>query len=130
MDQLSIAALGPHAGSLPRRWSSSQLLVACFSQWPARNCRGEGVLPRLALKDNWYSNRANARTNPMEHISEQCWTRIESLRHRLRSICREADRDELASIDAEMVELREVVFTALGGREEGAPTSGRSEVPR
>lgn len=58
----------------------------------------------------------------LEHISEQCWTRIESLRHRVKSICRGAHEDELKSIDAEMVELREIVFTSLKAREE-APTS-------
>lgn len=59
----------------------------------------------------------------MEHISEQCWARIESLRHRVKSVCREADKDELASIDAELVELREIVFTSFQAREAGAASS-------
>ncbi len=58
----------------------------------------------------------------MEHISEQCWAMIEGLRHRVKSICIGADKDEFASIDAEMVELREIVFTSLKGSEHATPT--------
>jgi hypothetical protein len=49
----------------------------------------------------------------VEHISEQFWARIEGLRHRVRPICIEAHKDELASLDAEMIEIRELVFAAL-----------------
>jgi hypothetical protein len=56
----------------------------------------------------------------MEHIAEQCWTRIESIRHRVRAVCGGADKDELASVDAELVELREFVFASLRARKETA----------
>ncbi len=55
----------------------------------------------------------------MESVAEQCWTTIEGLRHRVKSLCRTADEGELASVDAEMVALREFVFAALKAQEEG-----------
>lgn len=57
----------------------------------------------------------------MQHISDDCWTRIESLRHRVKSICIGADKDELASVDAELVELREIVFSSLQGSGQSMP---------
>ena len=59
----------------------------------------------------------------MESISERCWTNIEGLRHRIKSICRNVDEDELASVDAEIVALRELVYTSLKAREKEAQTS-------
>lgn len=59
----------------------------------------------------------------MEDISEQCWARIESLRYRIKSICITADEAERASLDAEMIELRDIVWEALRPREGGASTS-------
>ncbi len=53
----------------------------------------------------------------MEPISEQCWTSFEGLRHRVKALCRSADEDEMASVDAEMVALRELVVTSLKARE-------------
>lgn len=47
----------------------------------------------------------------MGNVSEECWVRIESLRYRIKSIGG-VDRQELASIDAEMVELRDYVCNA------------------
>ena len=49
----------------------------------------------------------------MENISEQCWVRIESIRSRIKSVGRAGDDGEFASIDAEMIELRDFVSTAL-----------------
>ncbi|MEA1070913.1 hypothetical protein [Sphingomonas sp. LY160] len=49
----------------------------------------------------------------MDSVSDQCWARIESLRYRMKSICHEADPDEIESVDAELIELREVMCGAL-----------------
>lgn len=49
----------------------------------------------------------------MTDISEQCWARIDSLRFRVKSVCNAADPAELRSIDAEMVELKEMVCSHL-----------------
>lgn len=49
----------------------------------------------------------------MDSVSDQCWARIESLRYRVKSICHEADPDEFQSVDAELIELREVMCSAL-----------------
>jgi len=49
----------------------------------------------------------------MENISEQCWVRIESIRARIKSVGRAGDEGEFASIDAEMIELRDFVSTAF-----------------
>jgi hypothetical protein len=59
----------------------------------------------------------------MEPISEQCWTSFEGIRHRVKSICRNADGDELASVDAEIVALRELVFNSLRAHEREARIS-------
>lgn len=59
----------------------------------------------------------------MEHISEQCWARIESIRYRIKSIRVALDEAERASLDAELIELRDIVWEALRPREEGASTS-------
>ena len=59
----------------------------------------------------------------MEHFSDQCWASFESLRYRVRSICQSADADELASIDAEMIELRELTCTSLRAFEDGVRPS-------
>lgn len=59
----------------------------------------------------------------MEHISEQCWARIESVRYRIKSIRVALDEAERASLAAELIELRDIVWEALRPREEGASTS-------
>jgi hypothetical protein len=56
----------------------------------------------------------------MDDVSEQCWARIESLRYRIKSICVAADEAERASLDAEIIELRDIVWEALRPRNEGA----------
>jgi hypothetical protein len=45
--------------------------------------------------------------------AEEFWGEMEGLRHRIRSICRERNPEEHASIDAEMINLRERVWAAL-----------------
>ncbi len=49
----------------------------------------------------------------MQHISDECWARIEALRQRVKSVCTGEAEAEHASIDAEMIELREIVWAAL-----------------
>lgn len=46
--------------------------------------------------------------------SEECWGRIEGLRQRVKDVCHGAEKDEHASIDAELIDLRDFVLTALG----------------
>jgi len=58
----------------------------------------------------------------MENISEECWARIESLRHRIRPIGIAGDKVELASIDAEIIELRDFVWRALQPPADGTPS--------
>lgn len=58
----------------------------------------------------------------MENVSEECWVRIESLRYRIKSIGG-ADRGELASIDTEVIELRDFVCNACKTPPEGEAVS-------
>jgi hypothetical protein len=60
----------------------------------------------------------------MEHVSDQCWARLEAVRHRMKSICNASDRAELASLDAEIVEVRDFVFTSLRSSEDASPVEG------
>ena len=55
----------------------------------------------------------------MDSVTEQCWARIESLRYRVKSICHEADPDEVQSVDAELIELRDMMCGALEAFESG-----------
>ena len=59
----------------------------------------------------------------MEDVSEQCSARIESVRYRIKFIRVALDEAERASLDAELIELRDIVWEALRPREEGASTS-------
>lgn len=59
----------------------------------------------------------------MDHISEQCWARIESVRYRLKSICSGADEAEVASLDAEIIELRELIWMSLRAAEDDVPSN-------
>ncbi len=62
----------------------------------------------------------------MQHISEECWGRIEALRQRVKSVCTGEAVGEHASIDAEMIELREIVWAALKPLNEvGSPPSSQ-----
>lgn len=49
----------------------------------------------------------------MEHVSDQWWARIESVRYRMKSLCFAADKAEFASIVAEIIELRDFVWAFL-----------------
>jgi hypothetical protein len=60
----------------------------------------------------------------MEQVSEQCWARLEAVRHRMKSICNASDRAELASLDAEIVEVRDFVCTSLRAVEDALEVDG------
>jgi hypothetical protein len=49
----------------------------------------------------------------MDYSAEESWAHIESLRIRVHSLCKHIDKDELASVDSEFIELRERVWETL-----------------
>jgi len=51
----------------------------------------------------------------MDDAAERCWAQLEGVRSRMHSICKHADPKELSSIDAEIVEVRDLVWRSLRG---------------
>jgi hypothetical protein len=49
----------------------------------------------------------------MDNVAERCWAQLEGLRHRVRSVCNRSDPQELSSIDAELIEVRDLVWRSL-----------------
>jgi hypothetical protein len=49
----------------------------------------------------------------MDNVAERCWAQLEGLRHRVHSVCNRSDPQELSSIDAELIEVRDLVWRSL-----------------